>query len=70
MPKKQPSSLIDKGKTIINPENIAEHFNKFFTEIGTNIKNKISLTRIYYTNYFLNPNNFLSHPLLVRRYLK
>ena len=32
-----PTSLIDEGKTMTNPKNIAEHFNKFFTEIGTNI---------------------------------
>ena len=33
-----PTSLIDEGK-IINSKNIAEHFNKFFTEIGTNTQN-------------------------------
>ena len=36
-----PSSLIDEGKIIANSKNIAEHFNKFFTEISTNIQNKI-----------------------------
>ena len=33
-----------------------EYVNKFFTEIGTNIQNKISPTRKYYTDYLLNPN--------------
>ena len=53
---KPPISLIDEGKTITNPKNIAKHFNKFFKEIGTNIKNKISFTKKYYTDYLLNPN--------------
>ena len=35
---------------------IAEHFNKFFIEIGINIQNKISPTKNYYTDYLLNPN--------------
>ena len=52
-----PTSLTDEEKTITNPRNIVEHFNKFFTEIGTNIQNKISPTRKYYTDYLLNPNN-------------
>ena len=39
-----PTSLIDEGKTRTNPKNIAEHVNKFFIEIGTNIQNKISPT--------------------------
>ena len=43
-----------KAKTITNPKNIAEHFNKFFIEIGTNIQNKISPTKKYYTDYLLN----------------
>ena len=51
-----PTSLIDEGKTITNPKNIAEHFNKFLIEIGTNIQNKISPTKKYYTDYFLNPS--------------
>ena len=34
-----PTLLIDEVKTITNPRNITEHFNKFFTEIGTNIQN-------------------------------
>ena len=34
-----------------------EHFNKFFTEGGTNIQNKISPTGKYYTDYLLNPFN-------------
>ena len=50
-----PTSLIDEGK-IINSKNIMEHFNKFFTEIGTNIQNKILPTKKYYTDYLLNPN--------------
>ena len=33
-----------------------EHFNKFFIEIGTNIQNKISPTKKYYTDYLLNPS--------------
>ena len=37
-----PISLIDEGKTIANPKNIAEHFNKFFTKIGTNIQNNLT----------------------------
>ena len=40
-----PTSLIDEGKIITNSKNIAEHFNKFFTEIGTNIQNKILPTK-------------------------
>ena len=51
-----PTSFIDEGKTITNSKNIAEHFNKSFTEIGTNIQNKILPTKKYYTNYLLNPN--------------
>ena len=50
------TSFIDEGKTITNPKNIVEQFNEFFTEIGTNIQNKISPTRKYYTEYLLNPN--------------
>ena len=34
----------------------ANRVNKFFTEIGTNIQNKISPTKKYYTDYLLNPN--------------
>ena len=34
-----PTSLIDEGIIITNSKNIAEHFNKFFNEIGTNIQN-------------------------------
>ena len=48
------TSLIDEGKTITNPRNIAEHFNKFFIKTGTNIQNKISRTIKYYTDYLLN----------------
>ena len=33
-----PTSLIDEGKTIANPKSIAEHFTKFFIEIGTKYK--------------------------------
>ena len=51
-----PTSRIDEGKPITNPKNIAEHFNKFFIEIGTNIQNKISPTKKYYTDYLLNPS--------------
>ena len=51
-----PTSLIDEGETITNPKNIVEHFNKFFIEIGTNIQNKISPTKKYYTDYLLNPS--------------
>ena len=50
------TSLIDEGKIITNSKNIAEHFNKFFTKIGTNIQNKILPTKKYYTDYLLNPN--------------
>ena len=53
---KSPNSLIDEGKIITNSKNIAEHFSKFFTEIGTNIQNKISPTKKYYTDYLPNPN--------------
>ena len=60
-----PASLIDKGKAITNPNSIAEHFTKFFTEIGTNIQNKISPTQKYYKDYPLNPNKetFLIKPI-------
>ena len=51
-----PNSLVDEGKIITNSKNIAEHFSKFCTEIGTNIQNKISPTKKYYTDYLLNPN--------------
>ena len=51
-----PNSLIDEGKIITNSKNLAEHFSKFCTEIGTNIQNKISPTKKYYTDYLLNPN--------------
>ena len=62
-----PASFVDEEKTITNPKNIAEHFNKFFTEIGTNIQNKISSTTKYYTDYLLNPNKkTLTHPLLMK----
>ena len=58
------TSLIDEGKTVTNPKDIAEHFNKFFIEIGTNMQNKISPTKKYYTDYLLNPNKeiFLTMP--------
>ena len=51
-----PTSLIDKRNTIANPKIITKHFNKFFIKIGTNIQNKISATKKYYTEYLLNPN--------------
>ena len=51
-----PTSHIDDEKPIANPKNIAKHFNKFFTEIGTNVQNKISHTKKYYMFYLLNPN--------------
>ena len=51
-----PTSLFDEGKIITNSKNIAEHFNKFFTEIGTNMQKKILPTEKYYTEYRLNPN--------------
>ena len=44
-----PTSLIDEGKIITNSKNIAEHFNKFFTEIGTNIQNNYSEQIYRYT---------------------
>ena len=51
-----PTSLIDEEKIIANSKNIAEHFNKFFTKIGTNIKHKLLPTKKYCTDYLLNPN--------------
>ena len=50
-----PTSLINEQKIITNSKNIAEHFNKFFTEIGTNIQNKILPTKKYYIDCLLNP---------------
>ena len=44
-----PTSLIDEGKIITNSKNIAEHFNKFLTEIGTNIQNNYSEEIYRYT---------------------
>ena len=71
-----PTSLIDEEKIITNSKNIAEHFNKFFTEIGTNIQNKVLPTKKHYTDKQKTPNKetFLSHsllmiPLLMKRYL-
>ena len=53
---KIPSLTYHEGKALTNPQNIAEHFNKFFKEISTNIPKKISPTTKYYTDYLLNPN--------------
>ena len=39
-----PSSISVEGKTISDPQNIAENFNNFFTSIGKNIQKKIFLT--------------------------
>ena len=50
------TSFIDEGKTVTNPKKIVEHLNKFFIEIGTNIQNKISPTKKFYTDYLLNPS--------------
>ena len=49
-----PTSLIDEGKIITNSKSIAEHFNKSFTEIGTNIQNKLLPTKKYYTDHLPN----------------
>ena len=45
-----PSSISVEGKTISDPQNIAENFNNFFTSIGKNIQKKSSQLR----------NNFLT----------
>ena len=37
-----PSSISVEGKTISDPQNIAENFNTFFTSIGKNIQKKSS----------------------------
>ena len=40
-----PSSISVEGKTISDPQNIAENFNNFFTSIGKNIQKKIFPTK-------------------------
>ena len=66
-----PSSLIGERNSIANPKIIAEHFNRFFIKIGTNIQNKISPTKKYYAEYLLNPNKetFLINRLLMKKYV-
>ena len=55
----------NEGKRIANPKNTEEHFNKFFTKIGTYKQNKILPTKKYYTDFLLNPNKdtFLITPI-------
>ena len=51
-----PSSIIIKGNTVTKPQDIAEHFNEFFTSIGKNLQENIPPTKKRYSNYLKNPN--------------
>ena len=50
-----PSSISVEGKTILDPQNIAENFNNFFTSIGKNIQKKIFPTKKHFSNYLKDP---------------
>ena len=51
-----PSSLIVDGKNIIHPQDIAEHFNNFFTSVTKEIQDITPPTKIR------NLNNFILSP--------
>ena len=50
-----PSSISVEGKTISDPQNIAENFNNFFTSIGKNIQKKIFPTKKHFSNFLKDP---------------
>ena len=50
------SSLLINQKSITNQQDMAEHFNNFFTSIGKNLQEKIAPTRNDYAQYLKTPN--------------
>ena len=48
---KFPTKIVVDGKNITNIHSIAETFNKYFTEIGPNLANKIAPPRKHFHEY-------------------
>ena len=46
-----PSSLIADGKNITHPQDMAKHFNNFFTSVGKEIQDNIPPTKSIFKNY-------------------
>ena len=50
-----PSSLLINQKSVTNQQDMAEHFNNFFTSIGKNLQETIPRTRKDYVQYLKTP---------------
>ena len=50
----------DKSKFVTNRQDMAEHFNNFFTSIGKKIQEIISPTKKNYAQYLKNPKSDFS----------
>ena len=51
------SAIISDDNTIINPVEIAQNFNNFFTSIDTNLQKKIPPTKKNFTDYLKKTNS-------------
>ena len=58
------SAIIADDNNIIDPSEIAQNFNNFFTSVGTNLQKKIPPTKKNFTDYLKKPNseNFIIAP--------
>ena len=60
-----PSSLLINQKSLTNQQDMAEHFNNFFTFIGKNLQKTVPPTRKDYAQYQKTPSksNFSIKPI-------
>ena len=61
----KPSSLLINQKSVTNQQDMAEHFNNYFTSIGKNLQETIPPTRTDYAQYLktLSKSNFPIKPI-------
>ena len=62
--KAEPPNILINNQVNTNPEQVAEHFNEFFTNIASKIDSKIVPSNTTYQNYLNNPheNSFFLSP--------
>ena len=70
-----PTKIVVDKESITNRHSIAENFNKFFTEIGPNLANKINLPRKHFHEYLkeyqtCQPENVISVNSKMHSFLK